>query len=315
MKIVVLNECFLKDKHIDRLKNVGELELFTDTTTEQQAIDRLKNADVAVVDSYITPFTKNVINSLTDLKYLTLTSTGYELLDLEAVKAHNIQVSNIPGYTTEAVAEHAIALMFATTRHIIQLDKKNHEKPYELDPGDTTQLPYLGFNLKGKTLGVIGLGKIGQRVAEIAHAIGMNVIAYNPSQKNITYVTQVSLEELCMQSDVISLHVPLNETSEGMIGAKELGLMQPHALIINTARGKIIDTQALANAIQSRKIGGAGIDTLAEWDISNPLLSLENVIITPHSAWYTKETFEALANMVVENIENFAKGQPQNLIL
>jgi glycerate dehydrogenase len=248
------------------------------------------------------------------LKYLTINSTGYDVLDLQAAKAHNIQVSNIPEYTTEAVAEHTLALILATTRHIVQLDKKMHEKPYEIDPSDTSQLQFLGVNLKDKTLGIIGLGKIGQRVAEIAHGIGMQVIAYNRSQKNINYVKQVSLEELLKESDVVSLHTPLNESSENMIKEKELAMMKSHAILINTARGKIVDTEALVAALRNKKIGGAGIDTLAEWDKLNPLLSFENIILSPHSAWYTNETFENLANMVVENIESFAKGQPQNLI-
>lgn len=305
---------FLKDEHISRLKKLGDLEIFTDTTTEQQAIDRSKDAEILAVDCFITPLTKQFFDNIPSVKYLTLNSTGYDPVDIQAAKTNNILISDIPGFSTEAVAEQAITLMFATTRHLVQLDKKVHEKPYEIDPADTSQLPFLGFNLQGKTLGIIGLGRIGQRVAEIAKSIGMTILAYNRSPKDIQGVRQVSLEELLRESDIVSLHVPLNTESDNLIGAKELSLMKPHTIIINTARGKVIDAQALADAIRNKKIGGAGIDTLAQWDKSNPLLFLENVIITPHSAWYTRESFENLANEVVENVESFAKGQPKNLI-
>lgn len=314
MKLVVLNECFLKDEHIARLKALGDLEVFTDTTTERQAIERLQGADAAIADCFIAPLNKQVFSSVPKLKYLSLNSTGYDPVDLAAAQAHGIQISDIPGFSTDAVAEHAIALIFAVNRHIVQLDKRMHEQPYEVDPADKTQLPYLGFNLRGKTLGIIGMGNIGQRVAEIAKALGMNVIAYNRSPKNVAGVEQVSLEELLKQSDVVSLHTPLNAESENMIGAKELALMQPHALVINTARGKVVDTQALADALKNKKLGGAGLDVLAQWNTDNPLLSLENVVMTPHSAWYTQESFDNLADMVVENVEAYVSGEPQNLV-
>lgn len=314
MKLVVLNECFLKPDHIARLKALGDVEIFMDTTTEQQAIERLKDADAAIGDCFVAPLNKQVFSNVPKLKYLSLNSTGYDLVDLEAAKAHNIQLSDIPGFSTEAVAEHAIAMMFAVNRHIVQLDKRVHEQPYEVDPADKTQLPYLGLNLRGKTLGIVGLGNIGQRVAEIAKAIGMNVVAYSRSPKNIPGIIEISLEELLRQSDVVSLHTPLNAESENMIGAKELALMQSHALLINTARGKVVDTNALYDAIKNKKLGGAGLDVLAKWSKDNPLLSLDTVIVTPHSAWYTKESFDNLADMVVENMEAYVGGKPKNLI-
>jgi len=314
MKIVVLNECFLQNDHIARLKRLGELQVYTDTITEQQTIERLRNADVAIADCFVAPLNKTVFDNTHTLKYVTVNSTGFDAIDLEAAKAKNILLSNIPEYTTEAVAEFALALMLATTRHIVQMNKRVHEKPYEIDPVDTLQLPLLGFDLQGKTLGIIGLGRIGQRVAAIAQGFGMKILAYNRSPKNIPTITQVSLEEVMRRSDVVSIHTPLTPETENMIGEKELALMRPHAVIINTARGKIIDTQALAKVLEDKKIGGAGIDTLANWDKQNPLLLFENVIVTPHGAWYTKETLKNMANTIVENVEAYAKGQPKNLI-
>lgn len=314
MKIVVLNECFLKDEHIARLQKLGELQIFKETTSEEQVIERLKDADIATVDCVVAPLSKNVFDSLSNLKYLTLNSTGYDEVDLVSAKEHNVKVSNIPSYSTEAVAEMAITLMFATNRHITQLNKQMHEDPHEIDPADQNELQLLGFNLQGKTLGIVGLGKIGQRVAEMANGIGMKVIAYNHSEKNIPYVKQVTLDELLQQSDIVTLHTPLNNTSENMIGENEFALMKLTAIIINTARGKVINQQALIEALKNKTIAGAGIDTLADLDKSNQLFTFENVIVTPHGAWYTKESFENLADTVVENVEAFVNGNPQNLV-
>lgn len=315
MKIVVLNECFFKKDHIERLKKIGELEIFKDTTTEQQVIERLKDAALVIADPFLTPLNKDVFEHIPTVKYITLNATGYDNVDIEAAKEKKIILSHIPGFSTEAVAEHAIALMFAVTRHIVELDKIVHKNPYEIDPTDISQLPFLGFNLKEKTLGVIGLGNIGQRIAEMANGIGMQVIGYSRSQKDISYVRQVALEELLRESDVISVNVSLNSETENLIGEKELSMLKPHAIIINTARGKVIDTVALANAIKNKRILGAGIDELTGWKKSNPLLTLENVVITPHSAWFTQESFNTMADMVVENIEAYASGEPQNLII
>jgi len=314
MKITVLNESFLKDKHIARLKKLGELEMFAETTTLEQAVERLSTSDVAIIDCYVTPLKKQLFEQGKNLKYITINSTGYDLVDLAAAKEYKITISNLPGYSTEAVAEHAIALLFAINRKIVLMDKRMRVKPYEIDPADTTQEPLLGFNLKGRTIGIIGLGSIGQRVAEIAHGIGMKVIAYNRSPKTIAHVTMVTLEELFKTSDVISIHTPLNADSENLITEKELALMQPHALLINTARGKVINTQALYTALKEHKIGGAGIDVLAEWDQRNPLLSLDNIILSPHAAWFTSDSFESLADMVVDNVEAYVQGTPVHVI-
>lgn len=314
MKIAILNECFLTEKHISRLKQLGEVTIYNDTDTEEKAIERLKDVSVAIADCFVTPLNKTVLSSAKSLRFLSLNTIGFDLVDLEAAKENNILISNIPGYSADAVAEHAIALMFATVRRLIQMDKKVREKPYEIDPADTSQLPLLGFNLRGKTLGIVGLGSIGRRVAEIGNGIGMHVIAYNRSKKSIPNVEAVTLDALLSDSDVVSLHIPLNSESEGMIGKAQLSQMKSHSVLINTARGKIVDNHALYNALKEGVIGGAGLDTLAEWDTSNPLLSLDNTVITPHGAWYTKESFENLAEMVTVNVEAYSAGNPINLI-
>lgn len=314
MKIVILSECFLTSVHLERLKKLAKVQTYLDTSTEKKAVERLRDADMAVIDCFITPTSKRVFDSAKRLRYVSLNSIGYDLFDLEAAKAKSIKVSNIPGYSVEAVAEHTIALIFTVIRKILLMDHEMRKRPYVIDPVDISQRYLLGFDLKNKTLGIIGLGNIGQRVAELALCIGMKVIAYNRSPKSINGIKAVTLHELLKRSDVVSLHVPLNNESGGMIGEKELKLMKPHAVLINTARGKIVDEIALIKALKNKVIGGAGLDTLASLDASNPLLKMDNVVLTPHGAWYTRESFQNLAEMVVSNVESYVKGKPVNLI-
>lgn len=314
MKIAVLNECFLKDEHIARLKKLGEVSIYDDTNSEEKAIERLKGVEVALADCFVSPLNDKVFSSVKSLKYLSINSIGFDMVDLESASKNGIMISNIPAYSADAVAEHAIALTFAAVKHLVQFNKKVREKPYEVDPADQSQLPFMGFNLKNKTMGIIGLGAIGKRAAEIAMGLGMKVIAYNRSSKTMEGVEMVTMEELLRRSDIVSLHTPLNKDSENLIGDEELKLMPKHSVLINTARGKVVNRKALYNALKEGVIAGAGLDTLDEWDKSNELLELENVIITPHSAWYTKESFENLAEMVTANVEAYAKGEPINLV-
>lgn len=312
MKIVVLNECFLNETHLQRLKKLGDLTVYTDTNSEQSAMERLKSVEIAIADCFIAPLNQTVLSSTNKLQYLTINSTGYDLVDLNAARAKGIKVSNIPGFATEAVAEHTIALMFAVNRRLSQFDPEMRKKPYEVDP--EKDAPLAGFNFTGKTLGVIGLGSIGSRVAELGKGIGMNVFGHNRSQKQIKGIKMVSLEELLKQSDVVSIHLPLTKETEGIIGEKELAMMKPSAILINTSRGKHVNGKALYNALSNKKLYGAGLDILDEMTENNPLLQLNNITLTPHSAWLTKESFVNLAELVVSNVEAFVQGRPQNLI-
>lgn len=314
MKIVILNECFLTNAHLERLRNFGQVEIFKDTDSEEKAIERLKDADVAVADMFIAPLNKKVLSSTERLEFISLNTSGFELIDLGAATQAGIRVSDTPGYSTEAVAEHTIALMFAVIRKIVSGDQKMREKPLQTDPGNKKDRQFEGFEVFGKTLGVIGLGAIGQRVAQICLALGMKVLAYNRSSKNITGVKQVSLEELLKESDVVSLNLALPKELENFISHKELSLMKNNTVLINTAQGKLVDTQALYQALKENKIGGAGLDVIAEWTKDNPLLKLNNVVFTPHSGWFTQEALVRMADIIVDNVESFAKGNPKNII-
>ncbi len=312
MKIVILNECFLNENHLERLKKIGELTVYSDTNSEDLAIERLKDADIALADCFISPLNKNVFSSIENLRFITINSTGYDLVDLITAKEKGIKVSNIPGFATEAVAEQTIALMFAVNRRIAYFDREMRHHPFETDPEKDAHLA--GFNLAGKTLGIIGLGSIGLRVAELGKGLGMKVIAYNRSDKSLDRVEMVSLEELLKRCDVVSIHLPLTAETEKIIGEEELRMMKSNAILINTARGKHIDNQALFQVLTEKKIYGAGLDIMDNVNIDNPLLKLENVVLTPHSGWLTKESFENLAEMVVSNVEAFFSGSPKNLV-
>lgn len=314
MKIAVLNECFFNDKHLEKLKKLGDLTVFKDTKTAGQAIERLKGVDIAIVDCFIAPLDKEVLESTDSLKFLSINSTGYDLVDLNTATQKNIKVANVPGFSTDAVAEHAIALMLAVNRKIPLGDNRVRENPFEIDPGNNSHREFLGFNVRGKTLGIIGLGKIGTRVAELGLGLGMKVIAHNRTWKQMDGVEMVSLEEVLSRSDVVSINLALSPELENLISEKELSMMKPSAILINTARGKHIKTTALYEALKSRRIAGAGIDALAEWDKNNPLLTLENVVLTPHSAFFTQESLENMADIIVSNVESFINGNPQNIV-
>lgn len=314
MKIKILNECFLKESHLQKLRKLGEVSTYTDTDSEEKAVSRLQDADIAIVDMYLTPINEKVLGSASKLKFISINSTGFDLVDLKSAKAKDVTVSNVPDFSTEAVAEHTIALMLATIRKIPFGNNEMRQNPFEVDPAIKRDLRYKGWDIKGKTLGIVGLGKIGIRVAQLGKALGMNVIAYNRTPKKVPGVKLKSLHEVLSESDVVSIHLSLNTETENIIGKKELQLMKPHAVLINAGRGKHIDTKALYEVLKENKIGGAGLDVLAEFSKDNPLLTLENIVLTPHVAWFTDEALENMASIIVKNVEAFVKGKPQNVV-
>jgi len=208
MKITILNESFLKESHLNTLRSFGELVIYENTDTEEKAIERLKGSQIAIADCFIAPLNSKVFNSTESLKLLVVNSTGYELVDNVTAKSKEIQVANIPEFSTESVAEQAIALMLAVSRKIPTADTAMKSSPFQIDPANQEQRKYLGFNLQGKTLGIVGLGSIGSRVAQIGIGFGMKVLAFNRSTKYLDGVKQVSLDELLKESDIVSLVNP-----------------------------------------------------------------------------------------------------------
>lgn len=313
-KIAILNKSFFNESHLRALRALGELIIYENTYTEEETIRRLKGIEVAIADCHIVPLSKKVLESTDALKLLAIKSTGYDLVDIVAAKAKGIQVVNVPGYSTEAVAEHAIALILAVSKKIPAGDAAMRQAPFQVNQAIQEHRKYLGFNLDGKILGIIGLGSIGLRVAQIGIGFGMKVLAHNRSKKNIEGVKQVLLEELLKQSNIISLHLPFTPETENLITAERLQMMKPTAILINTARGKIVDEPALIKALQSHKIGGAGLDTIVEYKEFNPLLKLDNVVLSPHSAFFTNESLDKCADIIVANVKSFIDRKVINTV-
>ncbi|HVX58196.1 MAG TPA: NAD(P)-dependent oxidoreductase [Candidatus Saccharimonadales bacterium] len=314
MKIVLLNKSFLSDKQIESLKKYGEVEVYAQTETEDELISRLKGAEVAVADCWDAPLSRRVFENSPSLKYMSINSTGYDLADVKAARDNDISVANVPGFSTDAVAEMTFGLMLATIRHIPIADEAMRQGPFQVDSANREYDIYLGQNLRGMTLGIIGLGRIGMRVAEIANGFGMKVIAYNRTKKETPGVEIVGLEDIYRRADVISLHTAYDESLVGLIDKEAFGLMKPTTVIVNTGRAAVINEDDFYEALTTGKIAGAGLDLINDWSAKNKLLKLDNVVFTPHSAFFTAESLQNMTRLIVENLESYFKGSPQNII-
>jgi len=300
-------------KALEELEKWGEVKLYNDRArSQEELITRMRGADVAINVRAYSKFTREVLSRCSPpLKLLSILGTGTDNVDLSAAREYGVLVTNTPGFAAPAVAEHALALMLAVARQITQLNREVRNGGW---PRGLVQ------QLFGKTLGTVGLGAIGSHLATLARGIGMRVIAwtFHPSQERAEEcgVEFVSLDDLFRKADVISIHVRLSDKTENLIGKKQLDLMKPTAILVNTARGAIVDRKALLDALTSRKIAGAGLDTFHEEPIppDDPLLRLKNVVLTPHSAGMTPETVEKGARMAVDNVINFIRGKPTNVV-
>ncbi len=287
-----------------------EVKLFeTKPEDQNEIVERAKDADIMVVVNY--PVIAETIEKLENLKMIAVSFTGYDHIDIEKCRELGITVSNVPEYSTSSVAELVFGMIISAKRKLIECDNAVRSGK------DSSNL--LGRELYGKTLGVIGTGKIGQRVCEIALAFGMNIIAYSRTRKDNLEkkgVRYVQLEELLRKSDIVTIHVPLTRETEGMIGERELEMMKDGAIIVNTARGKIIDTAALAKKLESGRI----LACLDVFDIepplpeNHPLRNAKNAVLAPHVGYYTEEALMRRLVMTVENIRAFINGSPKNVV-
>lgn len=302
MKIVFLEPLGLPvqkiEKECERLKSQGhEIVVYPNRCLEKN-IERALGADV-IVESNM-PLRKDFFEACPDVKMLSIAFTGLDHIDLEECDKREIVVNNAAGYSTEAVAEEAICMMVGLYRHIIENDK------YTRNCDGKSIAP--GRELANKTVGIVGLGSIGQRVAEILKVFGCKVIAWNRTQKNIEGITLVDKETLFRESDIITLHISLNNDTRNFVTSKELNLMKSSAIIVNAARGPVINTADLANALKNAKIAGAALDvydTEPPLDKNNPLLSAPNTMLLPHIGFATEEAFEQRLGIVVKNVEKF----------
>ncbi len=305
MKIVVLNESFITADHIQIFKDMGfEVDVYKFTKDENELIERSKDAEIIITDIFVSTITPELLKRCNNLKLICINSTGYDLVDLNVLKAHGVQLANVPGFSTESVAELAIGLMFALNRKIVQGNKDYRNKPFLVDPGTPEEKLYLGSNLKGKVFGVYGLGAIGSEAARIAKSLGMRVIYHSRSAKNDNY-ENVDRNTLLSESDFLSVNLSLNKDTENIIRYEDFKQMKSSAYIINVSRGKLISEEALVRALNEKLIAGAGLDSIVDNSIDNPLLSLDNVIITPHIGWLTEESLQNIGNIIKENVISY----------
>ena len=302
MKIVGIGGVCLENEHLEQLKNIATVTLHSTTSTDEaEIIAQINDADILI--SALVKLSKNVLSNAPQLKLIVLATTGFDDVDLEAAQQKKISVCYAPGYATQAVAEHTIGLMLAAAR-------LSFAAVTDLKQGIYDHCRYQGRELYGKKLGIIGYGRIGKRVAEMAQggfAMQVRFVDQNSSRAD--------LESLLKDSDFISLHVPLSPQTQNMIGERECALMKDGVVFINTARGGLVDEKALLRYIQSGKIFGAGLDVLVQpIQKTNPLLQLPNVIVTPHMAYNSREALAQRSQIVVENITRYLAGKPQNMV-
>ncbi len=314
MKIVCTDISSVSAGDIDTtvFEKYGEV-VFYDVTPPELTSERIKDADAILVNK--TVIGRAELEAAKNLKYIGLFATGYNNIDCAAARERGVTVCNAGQYSTAAVAQHTFALMLEL------FSKTGFYNSFVTDGGWKAAKIFTGFvggtdELCGKTLGVVGYGSIGSAVAKIALAFGMKVIVYTRTPKNDASVRFVTKEELFRESDVISFHCPLTPETEKMLGEDALALCRDGVYIVNTSRGGVIDEAALAAAIKSGKVRGAGLDVLTHEPMRDdcPLFGLENVIITPHVAWTPLATRERLMEVVTSNIDAYLEGRPTNVV-
>ena len=289
----------------------NEYREYESTWTPDEIVERLTGAEIALINKV--PMRADTLKRLPDLKLIAVAATGTDVVDKAQAKAQGVTVVNIRNYAFNTVPEHVIGLMFALRRAIVPYANSVRRG----DWNKSTQFCYFDYpihDIAGSTLGIVGYGALGKSIGKRAEALGMKVIAYDVfPQPGL-----VDLETILTQSDVITLHAPLTPETRNMIGRAELAKMKPHALLINTARGGLVDEAALAEALTNRTIGGAGFDVVVQEPPKdgNILceLDLPNLIVTPHVAWASKEAMQILADQLVDNVEAFVAGRPQNVV-
>jgi glycerate dehydrogenase len=316
MNIVVLDGYTLNpgDLAWDSLAQLGRLTVY-DRTAAHEIIERSRDADILLTNK--TPLRAETLRQLPKLRYIGVLATGYDVVDIAAAGEREIVVTNVPAYSTNAVAQLTFALLLELCQRVGLHDEAVRR-------GEWANCADFSFwktplaELAGKTLGIVGIGSIGEQVARIGLAFGMRVIAVNRSGKrpSAPQVELVSFDDLLREADVVSLHCPLTPETEGLINKETLSRMKPNAFLLNTARGKLIREQDLADALNEGVIAGAGVDVLSTEPPApnNPLLSAKHCVITPHLGWATREARLRLMHTAVQNVCSFLSGTPVNVV-
>lgn len=316
MKIHIIEPLAIGEEKIDELKTVlskagHDVVYFTKRNIDpQESILRAQGADIVVIANQ--PFPAEVVEALPQLKMLCVAFTGLDHVAMEVCREKGITVCNASGYSNINVSELTVGLMLDLLRNVTRLDPIARQ-------GGTMQ-GLVGNDLCEKTVGIIGCGAIGKRVAALVQAFGCRILIADPQVASVPEGIDAelcSMNELLRQSDIVTLHCPLNEKTRGLIGAQQLGLMKPSAFLVNCARGPVVDDQALVAALKEKRIAGAALDVFAiEPPLDKatvPVLELENVIITPHIAFATGEAFDRRADIVIDNVLGWVAGTPKNV--
>ena len=316
MKIVILDGYSANpgDLSWKPLENIGELTVY-DRTKPDETVCRAKDAEIVLTNKVL--IKRQEIEQLPKLKYIGVLATGYNVVDVEAAREHGITVTNVPAYSTESVAQMVFSHLLTVTNHTEHYALQNREGKWSSSP-DFCYWDAPLTELAGKTFGIVGLGNIGMRVAAIAHAFGMRVIAFTSKSADElpSYIGKKTKDELLAESDVLSLHCPLNADTQHLISRNALQKMKPSAILINTGRGPLIDDQAVAEALRSNRLRAFCADVLTEEPpkADHPLLGCDNAYITPHIAWASSEARVRLVDVAINNVRAFAEGKPQNVV-
>ncbi|CDF77834.1 D-3-phosphoglycerate dehydrogenase [Formosa agariphila KMM 3901] len=319
MKLVVLDGYTLNpgDLSWDALKALTDVTIYDRTDTDTDAIVKAIGDAEAVITNKV-PIQKAVLDQLPQLKYIGVTATGYNIIDIEAAKNQDVTVTNVPAYSTASVAQFTMALLLELCHHVGDHSTAVHSGQWQ-NSKDFTFWNSPLIELEGKTMGIIGFGQIGKATAALAQAFGLNILVFNRTVYP-EYETEtcrfVELNELLKTSDVVSLHCPMTDDTAGLIDAETISKMKSSAFIINTSRGGLVVEADLAEALNSDKIAGAAVDVVSAEPIAkdNPLLGAKNCIITPHIAWAPLEARTRCMQIAVNNVEAFLKGELVNVV-
>lgn len=317
MKLVVLDGYALNpgDLSYDCLNPFGEVTVYDRTDSEEEAIARIGDAEIVLINKV--PVTESLLAACPGIRLICVQATGYNVVDCAACARRNIPVTNVPSYGTAAVAQFTMALLLELCHRVGLHDRDVHQGGWTRN-GSFTYWLTPQMELAGKTMGIIGFGRIGRAVGRLARAFGMEVLAYNRSQceEGAQIGAYVDLDTLLAKSDAVSLHCPLFPETKGIINARSIAKMKDGAILLNTSRGPLVEEAALAQALNAGKLRGAAVDVVSQEPIveGNPLLGCRNCIITPHMAWAPVESRQRLLDTVVENIRSFLDGKPQNVV-
>ena len=317
MKIVILDGYTENPGDLDwkDVSALGSLTVYdrTSLTDEEEIIGRIGDAEIVITNK--TPVSRRVLEACPGIRFISVLATGYNVVDVDAAREKGIPVANIPTYGTDAVAQFAIALLLEVCHHIGYHSDTVKQGKWAACP-DFCYWDYPLIGLKGKTMGIIGFGRIGRTVGRIAAALGMRVLAYDQHWSGDTGAEYTSLDDLFASSDVISLHCPLTSENTGMINRDSIGKMKDGVILINNSRGPLIVENDLASALREGKVAAAAVDVVSSEPIraDNPLLSAPNCLITPHISWAPKESRQRIMDGTAENIRAFLSGQPVHVV-